>query len=353
MANTKIPPELVDDQVFGNRNVIINGEMQIAQRGTQTGQGAANAYTAVDRMNLYAYGTSGRVTSEQSTDTPDGFAYSCKLSCTTADGSLTGSDGFIFRQKIEGFNAQRFAKGTSSAKEFTVSFYVKGNASATYTCELYDASNTRQVSKTFAVTTSWNRIELTFPADTTGALSNNSSGVLLIQLWLGAGSNFTSGTLNQTWNSVTTANRVSSSNSNFLSSTSNTFFITGFQLETGSQATPFEHRSIGEVTDLCHRYYFRAKNSSSGYPIIWAHPITTGSAQYRRVQIELPVEMRAIPSFTVTAVYGGAISAATSVPYAQFSTANGASIVMDSEFASDNYTAYCYVSSLVADAEMT
>ena len=101
-------------------------------------------------------------------------------------------------------------------------------------------------------------------------------------------------------------------------------------MEPGSQVTPFEHKSIGEVTDLCHRYYFRNKNSSSGYPLIWAHPITTGSAQYRRANIQLPVEMRTTPSFTVTVVFGGAISAGTSVPYAQFQTANGASIVCDS-----------------------
>ena len=252
---TKIPPELVDDQVFGNRNVIINGEMQIQQRGTQTGQGAANAYTAVDRMQLAFNATSGRLTSEQSTDAPDGFANSCKVSCTTADTSLANTEFVIFRQIIEGYNLQRFAKGTSSAKEFTVSFYVKGNASATYTCELYDADNTRQVSKTFAVTTSWNRIELTFPADTTGAFGNDNGGSLYLQLWLGAGSDFTSGTLNQTWNSSTAANRVSSSNSNFLSSTSNTFFITGFQLETGSKATPFEHRSYAEQLTMCQRYY--------------------------------------------------------------------------------------------------
>ena len=63
--------------------------------------------------------------------------------------------------------------------------------------------------------------------------------------------------------------------------------------------------------------------------------------------------MRTTPSFTVTVVFGGAISAGTSVPYAQFQTANGASIVCDSEYASDNYTAYVYINSLVADAEMT
>ena len=92
MALTKVDPTVVDDQVFGNRNVIINGEMQIAQRGIQTDQGAANAYTAVDRMGLYAYGTSGRITSEQSTDTPEGFANSLKLSCTTADTSLASNE---------------------------------------------------------------------------------------------------------------------------------------------------------------------------------------------------------------------------------------------------------------------
>ena len=353
MALTKVDPTVVDDQVFGNRNVIINGEMQIAQRGTLTGMGASSAYSAVDRMRCAFNSTSGRLTSEQSTDTPDGFANSLKLSCTTADTSLASAEYVLLQQRIEGFNLQRFAKGTSSAKEFTVSFYVKGNASATYNCELYDADNTRQINKQFAVTTSWNRIELTFPADTTGAFDNDVNASLIAQIWLTAGSSFQGTTANTTWQSVTDNTKRANGNSNFLSSTSNTFFITGFQLEPGSQVTPFEHKSIGEVTDLCHRYYFRNKNSSSGYPIIWAHPITTGSAVYRRVQIELPVEMRAIPSFTVTAVYGGAISAATNVPYAQFSTANGASIVMDSASASDNYTAYCYVSSLVANAELT
>ena len=137
------------------------------------------------------------------------------------------------------------------------------------------------------------------------------------------------------------------------SSTSNTFFITGFQLETGSQATPFEHRSIGEVTDLCHRYYFRNKNSSSGYPLIWAHPITTGSAVYRRAQIQLPVEMRTAPSFTVTVVFGGSLAAGSGVPYAQFQTANGASIICDHATAADSTGAYVYVNSLVADAELT
>ena len=352
MALTKVDPTVVDDQVFGNRNVIINGGMQISQRGTLTGQGAASAYTALDRMEMAFNNTSGRLTSEHSTDTPDGFAYSCKLSCTTADTSLASDEYAIFRQKIEGFNLQRFAKGTSSAKEFTVSFYVKGNASATYNCELYDADNTRQINKQFAVTTSWNRIELTFPADTTGAFDKDVNTSLFVQIWLTAGSAFQGTTANTTWSSVTDNTKRANGNSNFLSSTSNTLFITGFQLETGSQATPFEHRSIGEDTDLCQRYYFRMKNSSSGYPLIWAHPITTGSAVYRRAQIQLPVEMRTAPTFTVTAVFGGAITAGTSVPYAQFQTANGASIICDSASASDNYTAYSYVNSLVADAEL-
>ena len=298
MANTKLPPELVDDQVFGNRNVIINGEMQVAQRGTQTGMGASTAFTAVDRMNIAFSQTSGRVTSEQSTDTPDGFANSVKLSCTTADTSLASAEYVIFRQKIEGFNLQRFAKGTSSAKEFTVSFYVKGNASATYNCELYDADNTRQINKQFAVTTSWNRIELTFPADTTGAFDNDANASLFVQIWLAAGSGFQGTTANTTWSSVTDNTKRANGSSNFLSSTSNTFFITGFQLETGSQATPFEHRSIGEQLALCQRYYVELTSDQQTNPIMNCGYYNT-TAIYGA--IIFPTEMRTEPTMEQTA----------------------------------------------------
>ena len=122
-----------------NRNVIINGAMNVAQRATSvTGLGASSGYFVCDRFNFAVNGTDGRVTATQDSSAPSGFANSTKIDVTTADTSVSAGDYFIFQQKMEGRNLQGFAKGTSDAKPFAVSFYVKGNASATYAAELYD-----------------------------------------------------------------------------------------------------------------------------------------------------------------------------------------------------------------------
>ena len=190
----------------------------------------------------------------QDSSGPSGFANSIKLDCTTADTSIAAGEYFMLQQRIEGQNLQSFAKGTSDAKTFSVSFYVKGNASATYVCELFDIDNTRQVSKSFNVTTSWTRVELTFPADTTGAFDNDNAASLYLTIWLHAGSTYTGGTLSTTWTSATSANRAAGISS-FFDSTDRTFFITGVQLELGDNATPFEHRSFGDELLRCQRYY--------------------------------------------------------------------------------------------------
>ena len=339
---TKIPPELVEDQVFGNRNVLINGGMQVSQRGTQTGMGAASAYTAVDRMNMAFSQTSGRVTSEQSTDTPDGFANSLKLSCTTADTSLASAEYVIVRQKVEGLNLQRFAKGTSSAKEFTVSFYVKGNASATYTCELYDADNTRQICKQFSVTTSWNRIEITFPADTTGAFGNDSGASLFVMIWLTAGSSFQGTAANTNWQSVTDNTKRANGNSNFLSSTSNTFFITGFQLETGDTATPFEHRSFGEELTLCHRYY--------EYFFYGATAVNIGNHAYGNWNIIAPKRAQPTMSLSGNMTYYASNGTSGTGGTAQTTSAtNGGCVVRTYLF---NTTLVYFEGFMIADAEL-
>ena len=107
----------------------------------------------------------------------------------------------------------------------------------------------------FTTTTSWVRHEITFPADTTGAFNNDIERSLDLSFWIHAGSTYAGGTLNTTaFASTTTANRAAGIDS-FFSSTDNEFFLTGVQLEVGSQATPFEHRSFGEELALCQRYY--------------------------------------------------------------------------------------------------
>jgi hypothetical protein len=224
-----------------NKNVIINGAMNVCQRNVSaTGLGADSddgKYPTVDRFQISVGNTSGRLTMTQDSSAPSGFANSTKLACTTADTSIASNELLVFKQKIEGQNLQAFAKGTSDAKPFAVSFYVKGNASATYVCELMDYDNSnRHVNKSFTVTTDWTRVELSFPPDTTGALDDDNAHSFDLNIWLHSGSDRTSGSLQTTWGALNQTNRAVGISS-FFDSTARTFFITGVQLEVGQNPT--------------------------------------------------------------------------------------------------------------------
>ena len=248
-----------------NRNLIINGAMNVAQRGTlATGKGADNGYFTVDRFRLAFNNTAGRVTMTQDSSAPEGFANSIKLACTTADTSVASDEYFFMDTKLEGQNLQTIAKGTSSAKPLALSFYVKGNASATYVVELYDSDNNRNLSKSFSVTTDWQRVEIAIPVDTTGAFDDDNAESLGITFWLHAGSNFTSGTLDTTWGSNTNANRAVGISS-FFDSTDRTFFITGVQLEVGQNPTEFEHEPVERTLAKCQRYFKHFQSDSSSH----------------------------------------------------------------------------------------
>ncbi len=282
-----------------NRNVIINGNMSVAQRATSaTGLGGTDGYFTCDRWKL-AFNTSGRITSAQDSSAPEGFANSLKLSTTTADTSIASGEYLFLQQRFEGQNLQAFAKGTSEAKPFAVSFYVKGNANATYVAELFDGDNSRQVSKAFNVTTDWTRVELSFPADTTGALDDDNATSMNLTIWLHAGSTYTSGTLNQTWNSNTNANRVVGTSS-ILDSTSRTFFITGVQLEVGQNPTTFEHEPVERTLEKCHRYFYHLQESVFSY-------VSMGLSRTNNMclgfMIDFPVKMRSKPSLTAYNIY--------------------------------------------------
>ena len=241
---------------LGNRNKVINGSMICSQRGTsETGVNSSGYKNAPDRWTHQIASSQSAYTVSQSTDSPDGFANSYKIDVTTADTSLHADHVHFFRQKIEGQNLQDFAKGTSSAKQFALSFYVKTTKTGTYVLELYDVDNSRQISKTYTVSdTNWNRYTLIFPADTTGAFGNDNGNSFAVQFYLSAGANYTSGTLNSSaWASSTQANRAVGQ-VNFDDSTSNDWYLTGVQLEVGSVVTEFEHRSFAQELSLCERY---------------------------------------------------------------------------------------------------
>ena len=159
----KIGEVATNSQIGGRRNIVINGGMNVAQRGTsQTGITATanEGYVTVDRFSCAGSSHAGVLTMTQTADGPSGFANCIKLDCTTADTSIAAGEYLFLATTLEGQDVQQFKKGTSDAEQFTVSFYVKGNANAVYTLELLDNDNGRQISKTFAVTSSWNRIIL-------------------------------------------------------------------------------------------------------------------------------------------------------------------------------------------------
>ena len=251
-------------QIGGRRNIIINGAMGVSQRATSaTGVGSANGYFALDRWKIITAASAGRLTMTQTADGPSGFANCLKLDCTTADTSIAAAENLILTQVIEGQDLQQLKKGTSDAEKITLSFYVKGNANATYSVEIYDGTNDRRIGQTFSVTTDWTRVILTFPGDTTDALADSNAAGFFVNWWLHAGTTFTGGTFSTTWADYVQNQRAGGTTS-FYDSTDRTFFLTGVQLELGSVATPFEHRSFGEELALCQRYYFQEIKNQYG-----------------------------------------------------------------------------------------
>jgi hypothetical protein len=247
----------VDPQT--NRNVIINGAMQVAQRGTSTASITTNGYYTADRWATNN-ATLGTWTQSQEADAPtgSGFRNSLKMLCTTADASPAAADFLNVNQRFEGQNLQQFLKGTASAKQFAVSFWVKSNVTGTYIAELIDNDNTRQVSASYTISVSatWEKKTIIFPADTTGAFDNDNALSLNTIFYLAAGSDRTSGTLQTTWATTVNANRAVGQ-TNLAAATNNYWQITGVQLEAGSVATPFEFEDISDTLTKCQRYYYR------------------------------------------------------------------------------------------------
>jgi len=255
-----------DTAVHGYRNLVINGAMTVAQRGAGPFTNASGGYQTVDRFQLS--GTmGGSFTLEQASDAPNGsgFNKSFKALAPTGFSSPASSASAKIVTSIEGQNLQQLLKGSSNALPVTLSFWVKSVVTGTYIFELYDDDNNRTISTAYSVSASntWEKKVITISGDTSGALDNDANSSLSLVWWIGAGSNFTSGTLNTSWNSTVTANRAAGQ-VNAVASNNDAFYITGVQLEVGSEATPFEHRPYGDELARCQRYYYKWYNDSVG-----------------------------------------------------------------------------------------
>ena len=236
---------------FPHRNLIINGAMQVAQRGT-SGTSTADIYT-VDRFALGHGSPVNAMTFEQSTDTPDNFKNSLKI--TAGTGASASTTGYaILRQAIEGQNIAHLGFGTSAAKAITLSFHVKSSLTGTFGISIRNQAGNRAYAGTYVINSAntWEYKTVAIPADTSGTWPTDT-GIGFHLFWdLGAGSNYDIAA--GSWTSGSNMFGVEST-VKLTETTNATFFITGIQLELGSTATPFEHRSFGDELARCQRYY--------------------------------------------------------------------------------------------------
>ena len=285
------------DKLGIRKNKIINGGMTVSQRQTSTTN--SNAFV-VDRFQAQVTQMDELAqTLEQSSDAPDGFGKSIKITTTTPESSIASNEQFRIQTKLEGQDFQDLAYGTSAAKTITISFYVKSSQTGTFGFTVYrDESTDRVITAPYTITTNdWERKTITIPGDTAGAAITNDNAERFRLMWgLAAGANFN--TASPSWGNYSSANLLGGHVTNSLVTTNNaTWQLTGVQLEVGSVATDFEQRSFAEELELCRRYYNRfGVNSSTGTPII--NPMEQSAD---RIPIpQLSPEMRATPTVTGT-----------------------------------------------------
>ena len=306
---------------LSNRNKVINGGMVVDQRnGGSATTAISNGYT-LDRFRIVSTGTDQLAATiqqvESETDAPagTGLTRSLKWTTTTPETSIDNDEVIRFQYHIEGNDLQDFCYGTSSAKTVTVSFYVKTSVTGVYALSIFRSElNNRVINRTYTVSdTNWNRYTFTIAGDTAEKISTGTASRWRMMFHLAAGSDFTTST-HSTWGAYSTPYFAGGHVQNGVCTTNGaTWQLTGVQLEVGSVATDFEHRSFAQELALCQRYYFRLENDSSTTCHLGTMQYYSGNSFFGFL-MNLPVEMRAIP----TATFSG-----TGQPWAASGNANG------------------------------
>jgi len=319
-------------QIGGRRNIIINGAMTVAQRGTSS---TSTGYQTVDRYQIEWNG--GGVTQAQvdisSSDTPYtlGFRKALKLTNTS---TATGAGNYRdIRYYVE---AQDIANSgwdlSSSSSNITLSFWVKASVAQTYYFFIYAPDSSKHYTTSFALSAdTWTKVIKKIPGASGLSVNNDNGNGLNIQITPFYGTNFTtSGQAVDTWGTWSGSSRVPDMTNTWANTSNSTFELTGFQLEVGSQATPFEHRSFGEELALCQRYYYRI-NSTDNTIILFGD--YNNSAGNFWANVIFPVTMRSAPTATITSLEGSGASiqsTTSSVHMLNLNTSNGATYIGNS-----------------------
>ena len=290
-----------DSDTLSHRNIIINGGMLVAQRGTSSGDGG---YKTVDRWSAISSNTDELAFDQkQTTDYPSGFSKCYEIDITTAESALAANELFYLRHKIEAQNLRPFYNNDGTGKNFTLSFWVKAKQTGTYQVSIHKEDNTvRFISATYTVSSAetWEKktINITGDTGTSGVNADNGQG-FDISWKLAAGTDYTSGTPQTTWGSFSNAVFAAGHAVNVADNAANYFRITGVQLELGDTATDFESRSYADELIKCQRYYWKKVGTQ------WAHAgfgLMASTTQVR-AYVEFPVTMRAVPTLSGSGMY--------------------------------------------------
>jgi hypothetical protein len=300
-GNLTVSGDFVPSTALSHRNIIINGAMNVAQRSSLAfaHDGNTSGYSQVDRYQLTINtlsewdGTMTQHTMTQAELNTTGFGKALKLTTGTAESSITSADALYFSQRIEAQNLQHLQYGTAGAKTITLSFWVKTSVTGTYAVGLYKPDGTsRNITAAYTTSgTGWEYKTLTFAGDTgAGGTIDNNNGTGLYLTWhLASGPSYDSSP-NTSWGNYASANWAGlHAQDGTVTTASATFYITGVQLELGSNATPFEHRSYGEELARCQRYYWQ--DISARYRVA----NLDGTANYPTIFLDFPVPMRDAP----------------------------------------------------------
>ena len=295
-------PSINGGQIGGRRNMVINGAMQVAQRGTSQASISSAGYYTIDRFKINTNDAGVWTMSQEalsSSDTPftEGFTKALKLDCTTS--ATPASNGTLQVQySTEGQDLQQLASGTSSAKTLILSFWIKATKTGTNVLGGYQDDGGKSFGLTYTINSSntWEYKTITIPANTADVIANDGTRGRIVTWYFSAGTNRTTGTLRSTWTTYATADEAPGQ-VNHADNTANNIHITGVQLEVGSQATAFEHRSFGEELALCQRYFFQLNGIGNEYATMGAGAMYQAAMYLGAFQ--LPVAMRTRPSFSL------------------------------------------------------
>ena len=251
----------------GHRNIIINGAMQVAQRAASA-TAQANGFHTVDRIEIGSSNLENAADQAQVAVASGNDAYSAgfrkAFKLTNGANSADVDDQLKISYWVE---AQDLAcsgwDDSSSSSNITLSFWVKSSVAQTFPCVLYHSDSTKGYSFNYSATTSWTRITHTIPGAAGQAINNDNGQGILIQWVQYMGTNYTtSGHTVNTWAAYDSADRCADVTNTWINTDDATFEITGVQLEVGSVATPFEHRTYADELLRCARYYQEQQGGS-------------------------------------------------------------------------------------------